>query len=221
MLMTANPKICREARKAFAFFGKNYTFETFNHLILSPFSSRKKITSLILNEIKNKEKGLEAYIHIKINNLVDIDTINLLLKASEAGVKINLLIRGMNSLKPDKYKNIKAFGIVDKYLEHSRIMIFANGGNPKVFISSSDLMTRNLDRRVEVICPIYDTDIKKTLIQFFNISFKDNVKARILNDTLTNDFRKRKANEKPYRSQFEMYEFIKNNYLPLQDHDNL
>ncbi len=113
----------------------------------------------------------------------------------------------MNSLMPDKYPNIEAYGVVDRLLEHSRFFIFANGGNEKVFLSSADLMTRNLDRRVEVICPIYDERIKKIIIELFEIHYKDNVKARILDDSLSNSLVPCNG-EKPFRSQEEVYKYL-------------
>jgi polyphosphate kinase len=207
MLMTSNTKITREVEKVFVFLNKNYQIDNFNHIILSPFSNRKKVASFIQNEIENKKKGLPAFIKLKLNNLVDAEIIELLYKASKAGVKIYLSIRGMNSLMPDKYPNIEAYGLVDRFLEHSRIIIFANGGNDRVFISSSDLMTRNLDRRVEVVCPIYDKEIKNIIKNIFEIHFKDNVKARVLDNALSNKYRDA-GKEKPFRSQEEVYKYL-------------
>lgn len=207
LLMTHNQKITREVFKTFNFLIKNYQVENFNHLILSPFSSRKKIIRFIQSEIKNAKKKMPAYIKFKINNIVDVEIIQLLYKASKAGVKVKLLVRGMNSLMPDKYPNIEAYGVVDRLLEHSRFFIFANGGNEKVFLSSADLMTRNLDRRVEVICPIYDERIKKMISELFEIHYKDNVKARILDDSLSNSLVPR-SGDRPFRSQEEIYKYL-------------
>jgi len=142
---------------------------------------RKKFIKLIRTEIKNAQEGKEAYIHLKLNNLVDTEIIDWLYKASREGVKIRLNVRGMFSLVPGvegMSENIEAIRIVDKYLEHSRIFVFGNGGEEKYFISSADLMPRNLDRRVEVACPIYDVDIQKELKEFLEHQWHDNVKSR-------------------------------------------
>jgi polyphosphate kinase len=212
MIMTHNTKITKEVHKIFNFLGKNYQIENFNHLIISPFNSRKKIISFIENEIKNRKKRLPAHIKLKLNNLVDEEIINLLYKASKTGVKIQLLIRGMCSLMPDKYPNIEAYGVVDRLLEHSRFFIFANGGDEKVFISSADLMTRNLDRRVEVICPVFDEKIKKIISELFDLHYRDNHKARILDDNQTNLYVPRNS-DATFRSQEEIYRYLVQNSL--------
>jgi polyphosphate kinase len=144
--------------------------------------------------------------------LVDEEIINLLYKASKTGVKIQLLIRGMCSLMPDKYPNIEAYGVVDRLLEHSRFFIFANGGDEKVFISSADLMTRNLDRRVEVICPVFDEKIKKIISELFDLHYRDNHKARILDDNQTNLYVPRNS-DATFRSQEEIYRYLVQNSL--------
>jgi len=132
-----------------------------------------------------------------------------LYKAAKAGVDIKLNIRGMFSMKPDNHPKIKAIGIVDNYLEHSRFFIFCNGGDEKYFISSADMMTRNIDRRIEIICPIYSKQIQQQIRLIFDNSFKENVKARILDDKLSNKFIERRKNEKFYRSQYELYRILK------------
>jgi len=209
MIMTKDLKINREINNIFNFFNKTYLRENYYHLSISPFYFRKKITSLIKNEIKNAKKNIPAYINIKVNNLADLEIIELLYAASKAGVKIKLIVRGMMALKPDNYPNIEAYGVVDKLLEHSRIFIFGNGGNEKVYISSSDLMTRNLDRRIEVTCPIYNKRNKEIAIELFNLHWQDNIKARILDNNLFNKLRKPKKDEPPFRSQEKIYEYLK------------
>jgi len=147
-----------------------------------------------------------------MNSLSDFKLIDRLYEASNAGVKIQLVIRGICCIIPGvkgMSENIEAISIVDNYLEHSRIYIFGNDGNPDVYISSADFMTRNLDARVEVTCPIYDEDIKQELIEIFNISWKANVKARIHSENLKNEYR-RNGDEKPYRAQLEMYNYYRN-----------
>lgn len=146
-----------------------------------------------------------------MNNLVDEEMIQRLYTASNAGVKIRLIIRGICSLIPNIpgiSENIHAISIVDKYLEHSRVFVFANSGNPEVFIGSADLMTRNLDHRIEVVMPIEDDKIKKILLQVMEIQWSDNVKARIFDETQTNAFKKRNG-DKPVRSQVALYDFWK------------
>jgi polyphosphate kinase len=211
MLVTYDKKITYEVAKVFNFFDKNYKVGTFRHLLVSPFSMRKRITRMIDNEIAATRAGKAAAILIKINNLDDRKIIDKLYEANEAGVNIRLLVRGMFSMKPfysKEHKNIQAYSIVDKYLEHSRIFVFHNGGDELFFISSADLMHRNLDRRIEVSCPIYDKEIQKELKTFLEIQWNDNIKSRILNNKQNNKFRTA-GNEKKVRSQVEIYKYLK------------
>ena len=168
--------------------------------------------SLIENEIKNAKAGKEAYIIIKINSLVDKEMIYKLYQANNAGVKIKLIIRGVCSLIPGikgMSENITAISIVDKYLEHSRILVFCNDGDELYFITSADLMVRNLDRRIEVTCPIYDREIQKELKDLINIQLNDNVKARVINEEQDNVYLKSKSKRK-LRSQIELYKYYQN-----------
>jgi polyphosphate kinase len=211
MLITYDRKIALEIAKMFNFFDKNYKLGPFNHIMVSPFNMRKRITKLIENEIDAAKNGKPASLFIKINNLDDRKIIEKLYEANEAGVDLKLIVRGMCSLKPNyskEYKNISVISILDKYLEHSRIFVFNNNGNKLYFISSADLMVRNLDRRIEVTCPIYDTDIQNELEQFLDIQWNDNVKARIINNKQNNKFRTVNSN-KPVKSQDEIYKWIK------------
>ena len=210
LLLTSNKKITNEVFKAFNFFSVNYKKDNFYHLTLSPFFFRNKVTQLIDNEIRNSNKGKKAYIYIKINNLTDTEIIEQLYQASNAGVKVKLIVRGMLSLVPQtpkKSENIKAIGIVDRFLEHSRYMIFCNGGNEEIYISSADLMPRNIDHRLEVTCPIFDKSIKEEIKNIFNIQWKDNVKARIYDTTQSNEFVK--SDKQKICSQIEVYNYIK------------
>jgi polyphosphate kinase len=210
LLFTTNLKITNEVLKAFNFFNVNYKKDNYYHLVLSPFSLRNKMNLLIENEIKNARAGKKAYIYLKLNNLSDSEIINNLYEASEAGVNIKLIIRGMISLAPglkDISENIKGIGIVDRFLEHSRCMIFCNGGNEEVFISSADLMTRNIEHRIEVTCPIFDKSIKNELKRIFEIQWNDNVKARKLDAALSNKFVK--PGQEILRSQVEVYNYLK------------
>jgi polyphosphate kinase len=208
-LFTSNTEILKDASKIFDFFDVNYRVHRYKHLIVSPHYTRGKFNKLIEREISNALLGKEAYIKLKMNSISDFKMTDKLYEASNAGVKIQLIIRGICCLIPGikgLSENIEAISIVDNYLEHSRIYIFANGGDPDVFISSADFMTRNLDARVEVTCPIYDEDIKKELIETFEIGWKANVKARIHSNDLANNYRRR-GDEKPFRAQLEMYNY--------------
>jgi len=210
LLLTTNKKITNEVFKAFNFFSVNYRKDNYYHLVLSPFALRNKITLLIENEIENARKGKKAYIYLKLNNITDNEIINFLYDASKAGVTVRLIIRGMVSLVPGLKgfsENIKAVGIVDRYLEHSRYLIFCNGGNEEVFISSADLMTRNLDHRIEVTCPVFDKTIKTEIRKLFEIQWSDNIKARRIDQFMQNEFVK-KGNE-PLHSQVEVYNYLK------------
>jgi polyphosphate kinase len=211
LLLTTDKKITNEVYKAFNFFSVNYKKDNFYHLVLSPFFLRNKIILLIENEIKNARAGKKAFIYLKINNITDSEIIDCLYEASQAGVKIRLIVRGMLSLIPGVKKlsdKIEAIGIVDRYLEHSRFFIFCNGGNDQIYISSADLMTRNLDHRIEVTCPIYDKNIKCEMRKIFDIQWEDNVKARIFDAEQSNTFVKPGKNI-INRSQVEVYKWLK------------
>ncbi|MDZ7635954.1 MAG: phospholipase D-like domain-containing protein [Bacteroidales bacterium] len=209
LLLTSEKKITNEVLKAFNFFIANYRKDTFYHLILSPFGFRNKLVILIENEMKNAKAGKEAYIYIKINNLTDEQVITALYKAGNAGVNIRLIVRGMLSLVPGVKgvsENIRAIGIVDRFLEHSRFLIFANGGDELVYITSADIMPRNLDRRIEVTCPIWDPALKKEITDVFDIQWNDNVKARLYDEEQSN--RLVNSGSNPLRSQIEIHRYL-------------
>jgi polyphosphate kinase len=211
LLLTTDKKITNEVFKAFNFFSVNYKKDNFYHLVLSPFFLRNKIILLIENEIKNAKAGKKAYIYLKLNNLTDSEIIDYLYQASQAGVKVRLIVRGMLSLIPgikNLSEKIEAIGIVDRMLEHSRFFIFCNGGDEQTYISSADLMTRNLDHRIEVTCPIFDKNIKCEIRKIFDIQWEDNVKARIFDATQSNTFVKPGKNA-PFQSQIEVYNWMK------------
>jgi polyphosphate kinase len=210
-LFTCHQQILKDIDKVFDFFDVNFRVHRYKHLIVSPHYTRNKFYKLIDREINNSILGNEAYIKLKMNSLSDFGMIDKLYDASRAGVKIQLLIRGICSLIPGvkgMSENIEAISIVDNYLEHSRVFIFANKGEPDVYISSADFMTRNLDGRVEVTCPIYDADIKEELINAFNIGWKGNVKARYHSEKLDNKYRVRGQNP-VFRAQHETYNYYK------------
>ena len=212
-LFTSDSKILKDMSKVFEFFEVNYRVHRYKHLIVSPHYTRSRFVKLIDREIKNASEGKPAYINLKMNSLSDYKMIDKLYEASNAGVKIKLIIRGICCLVPglkNYSENIEAISIVDNYLEHSRVFIFGNNDNPEVFISSADFMTRNIDARVEVTCPIYDEEIKQDLIDTFEIGWKANVKARLHSDKFENLYRKR-GEDKVFRAQQEMYKHYQNN----------
>ncbi|MCH4823309.1 polyphosphate kinase 1 [Gramella lutea] len=207
-LFTADPEILKEVNMVFDFFETNYKVNKYKHLIVSPHYTRNVIYNLIQNEIDNAKNGKPSGIRLKLNSLSDYGIIEKLYTASKAGVKIKLLVRGICCLVPGVQglsENIEAISIVDKFLEHPRVFIFENNENTKVYISSADFMTRNLDQRVEISCPIYDEDIKQELIETFDISWNDNVKARNHCRGMENPYRESKGPK--IRSQFALYDY--------------
>ncbi len=210
-LFTADPRITSECHKVFSFYYNNYKIPNFKHLLVSPFNLRKQITRLIRNEIRNVRAGKPAFIHLKLNNLVDGEIIRHLYEAGRAGVEVRLIVRSMFSMivgKENGGSNVEAISIVDRFLEHSRLFVFGNNGSPRYFISSADLMPRNLEQRVEVASPIFDPALQAELKTCFDIQWRDNVKARILNGSLDNQYRER-TSDKTVRSQIEVYEYLK------------
>jgi polyphosphate kinase len=210
-LFTADQRICKELNKVFDFFEVNYQIRKYNHLIVSPHYTRKAIYHLIDNEIKNKKAGLPSGIKLKLNSLSDYKMIDKLYEASRAGVKIQMIVRGICCLIPGvagMSENIEAISIVGKFLEHPRLFIFENAGDTKVYISSADFMGRNLDNRVEISCPIYDPAIKQEILENFEIGWSDNVKARVI--SIKNDNAYLKNDKPPVRSQFKMYDYYLN-----------
>ncbi|RRQ47670.1 polyphosphate kinase 1 [Maribacter algicola] len=207
-LFTSHPPILKELNKVFDFFETTYKINKYKHLIVSPHYTKKVFHKLIEQEIANAIVGKEAYIKIKMNSFTSYEMVDKLYEASRAGVKIQLIVRGICCLVPGvkgMSENIEAISIVDKFLEHTRLFVFANAGNPKVYISSADWMTRNLDYRVEVGCPIYDEDIKQELMDTFEICWRDNLKARVFSEKQDNAYRRSRTPK--HRSQFETYDY--------------
>lgn len=208
-LLTSNPKITTEAVKFFSALNKNRIPKGFKHLIVSPTESRQRWLKLIDNEIACAKAGKKAYMILKMNSLTDNQMIKKLYDASNAGVKIQLIIRGMCCLIPHVEgfsQNIEACSIIDKYLEHARVFIFGNGGAELLFLSSADWMSRNLDNRIEIGFPIYDQRIKKEIKHIIELQLQDNTKARALN------YKKRPiSSTKNHRSQVEIYDYLKIN----------
>lgn len=211
-LFTSHQQILKDIAKIFDFFDINYRVHRYKHLIVSPHYTRAKFVKLIDREILHALAGRKTFIKLKMNSLSDFKMIEKLYEASNAGVKIELQVRGICSLIPGipgMSENIQAISIVDHYLEHSRVYIFGNAGLTEVYISSADFMTRNLDGRVEVTCPIYDQSIKNELIDNFNIAWKGNVKVRYHSYKLDNKYKVRNHNP-VFRAQIETYKYYQN-----------
>lgn len=210
-LLTADPLITADVEKVFDFIQMPYRIPHFNTLIVSPFSTRAHFIRLIDTEIRNARLGRPAWIILKMNSLSDIKLINKLYRASQAGVKISLIIRGICKLVPGiagLSENITAISIVDKFLEHSRIMIFCGGGDEKYFISSADWMIRNLDNRIEVTVPIFNGMIRSELKDILGIQLNDNVKARVIDNEMSNKY-VTGDNTNKVRAQEAIFEYLK------------
>lgn len=208
-LLTANEKITADVANAFHQMEANYRPMKYKTLVVAPFLMRNHFIKMINNEMKNAKKGKEAWAIIKLNNLVDETIVRKLYKASQAGVKIKLIIRGICVLIPGikgLSENIEAIAIVDRFLEHSRVIVFCNGGNNQYYITSADWMIRNFDNRIEVACPVYDKTIQKELMKMLIIQLSDNVKARIIAKNQVNPYKK--DDGPPIRSQLEIYNYF-------------
>jgi polyphosphate kinase len=209
-LLTADPRIASDVDKVFTLFETRYVPPVFENLILAPFESRAFIIRMLGNEIRNARAGKEAWAFLKANSIVDEDIIKKIYEAGQAGVKIRLIIRGICMLKPGLpgiSENIEAISIVDRFLEHSRVFVFCNNGRNKYFISSADLMPRNLDHRIEVICPIFDKAIQKELMHMLKLELADNTKARSLQCHNVNAYREADHGDK-IRAQYQKYAYF-------------
>ena len=210
-LFTSNNEVLNEVSNVFSFFDANYKKYNFKHLIVSPINTENRFKKLIKKEIRNASLGKPAWIKIKLNNITSYNMIMALYEASRNGVKIQMVVRGICCLIPKELgmsDNIEVISVVDRFLEHTRFMIFCNDQDNDVFISSADWMTRNLDNRVEVTTPIYQSELKKEILDIFNIYWNDNVKSRNVNSKKVNSY---KINNKPpLRSQEELYNYYLN-----------
>lgn len=209
-LFTADQRVLKDINKVFKFFEINYKIYRYKHIITSPHYTRSTIYKLIDKEIANVKAGKEGFIQLKINSISSYTMVDKLYEASRAGVKIKMIVRGICCLIPGvkgMSENIEAISIVDKFLEHTRLFIFGNDGDPKVYISSADFMTRNIENRVEVSCPIYDPEIKQELLDTFDICWNDNVKARVFDETQSNQYKRN--DQSKVRAQFATYEYYK------------
>lgn len=209
-LFTSHQKILKDVSKVFNFLSVNYKIKKYKHLIVSPHYTFSALIRLIEQEIAHKAQGKKARIRLKLNNITNYKIISKLYEASRAGVQIDMIVRGVCCLIPGvkgMSENIRVISVVDKFLEHPRVYIFENDGDPQMYISSADWMTRNIDNRVEVACPILDKDLQQELLDTFMISWKDNVKARLVNTKNQNAFASNQ--EKAIRSQWATYAYFK------------
>jgi polyphosphate kinase len=210
-LLTCNPRICDEVYNIFELLESKFILPTFETLIVSPFRVREFFIEMLEKEIQNARAGREAWAILKLNSIVDRKAAAKLYEASQEGVRIDLINRGICVIKPDTEgvsKNINALSIVDKFLEHSRVYVFCNSGKPLYYISSADWMPRNFDHRIEVICPIFDKAIQKELWDVLHIQMRDNTKSRYLGPDRLNQYRVTNETEK-HRAQFEIYDYYK------------
>ncbi|MDB5135835.1 MAG: ppk1 [Mucilaginibacter sp.] len=211
-LFTASKRLTNDLVEVFKALKQNAIPKGLKHLVVSPVDSRPAIYKLIDTEIKNAKAGKPAYMILKMNSLADEQIIAKLYQASNAGVKIKMIVRGMCCLIPGVKgysENIDVISIVDKYLEHSRVHIYCNGGNELLYLTSADFMTRNIDNRVEVGFPIYNEELKKEIRDIINLQLEDNTKAREINSHNTNKYHKTNS-EIPHRAQIEIYNYLKN-----------
>lgn len=210
-LMTANKAIVREVDAVFNFIDRPYSPVPFRQLLVSPNDMRKKLVAMLNTEIKNAKAGKEAYVLAKVNHITDLRLIKKLYEASAAGVRIDLLVRGNCSLVtgiPKVSDTIRINGIIDRYLEHSRILIFCNGGEERYYLGSADWMTRNFDNRIEVYTPVYDPAIRKDLKRVIEFGLRDTLQGRLVDGTGRN-LPWTTADNKPFRSQEALYKEYK------------
>lgn len=218
-LLTTNKNIIADINRIFDFMNSGSTrtddLRVCKALPVAPYNMRKYFLNLISNEIKLAEKKKEAVIMLKMNSLVDEVLIGKLYEAARAGVKIDMVIRGICCVYTEQKitkDNIKAISIIDEYLEHARIFVFHNSGKNDVFISSADWMVRNLDHRIEAACPIYNEEIKQELIDILNIQLAENVKGRILDNEQSNHYVPHEEGEKEIRSQLAIYNYLRHKH---------
>ncbi len=206
---TSNPEFIDEINKMFNYLENPNTKISFKHFLVPKFNLKQEFKNKIEREIENAKQGKKGYLLFKMNSLEDRKMIDLLYEASMQGVKIDLIIRGICRIVPNRSfsKNIRVIRIVDKYLEHARVFVFYNNGKNELYISSADLMKRNLNRRVELMVPIYNENIKNELLDILDLQLKDNVKTRILGNNLY-DWKKPSAGDKQIRAQIEIYNYL-------------
>lgn len=210
-ILTCDKRITEEVLRLFQFYNDNYKTGNYKNLVVSPFFTRKRYIQLINKEIELAHDGKEAFMILKMNSLTDPEMIKKLYEASQAGVKIRLIVRSICSLVPGVKglsENIEAISIVDKFLEHARVFVFNHGGDKKVFLSSADWMTRNIDHRSEVGLPVFDDTLKKQLLDILELQWSDNTKARVINETQDNEYKSSRTKLK-FRAQDSIYQYLK------------
>lgn len=219
LMMTARPRIVNEVARVFEFIDRPFSPMRFQEMMVSPNSMKHRLLRLLDNEIKNAKQGREAWLKMKINHITDPDMVNKLYEASRAGVRIDIVIRGNCSLVPGVPKvseHIRCVGIIDRYLEHSRILIFCNGGKNKFYLGSADWMPRNLINRIEVYSPVYDADLQRDLLRTVEYGLRDTMNGRLIDGRGTNQFQP----GNPFRSQEALYNcYLKENETG-EDHGN-
>ena len=216
-LLTADPEICEDVNEVFEFLKYNYRRPDYKHLLVSPHTSRGGIMRLIDEEIANARQGFRAQLFFKCNNLVDRQLTLKLYEASQAGVEVKLIVRGMCSLLPGVTgisENIKAISIIDRFLEHPRVYVAHNRGEPKYYIGSADLMTRNIDYRVEVICPVKDARAQTMLQDILDQQWSDNCKARLIDAYQANQMVTSEGKATLVRSQETIHRYLETGKLP-------
>jgi polyphosphate kinase len=209
LLFTANPKVADEVDMLFDMIENRLAFPKFETLLVAPINLREKIMKLIDTEIAQAKLGNPAWIVIKSNSLADKKTIEKLYEAAKCGVKIRLLIRGICMLNPDLPEckgNIIASSVVDRFLEHARVYGFCNGGDPQYFVGSADFEKQKMDKRIEVLVPLLDADVKEEIRDVLEIQFKDNTHARWINPAQINTYVQ--SPEKKWRSQEEIGKYL-------------
>lgn len=209
-LFTANEAIVKQVDQVFDFFNANYLVKHYKDIAVSPWGIRRKIIQDIEREINNKKNGLPAQINIKVNSICDKEIIDYLYEASKMGVEVRMVVRGICSIIPQVpglSDHIKIISVVDKFLEHPRVYWFKNGGDDLIYISSADIMARNLDHRVEVACPIISAKNKQEIMKIFELGFNDNVKGRLIQEGFEEPYQKNR--KKKNRSQETIYQYIK------------
>ncbi|MDR9400370.1 MAG: polyphosphate kinase 1 [Psychroflexus sp.] len=219
-LLTADQRLTKELLRVFQVLEGKLIIPRNKHLMVSPFTTRRRFEKLIDHEIANARQGKTASITAKMNSLEDDEMIDLLYKAGKEGVNIRLIVRGFTRLIQEKERlseNIRITSIVDRFLEHGRIYHFHHSGEEKLYIGSADWMKRNLDRRIEVLTPIYDQDLQAELKHILHLQLNDNVKARIQDEEETNRFVERQKDQPIIRSQYAIYDYLKEKHAKHQD----
>jgi polyphosphate kinase len=218
-LFTADERLTKELARIFSYLETaKLPQQDFHHILVGKFNLREKLEQFIDAEIDAAMRGEEAQIILKVNSIQDLAMITKLYQASQCGVKIKLIVRGICCLVPGVpglSQNIEAISIVDRFLEHARVFVFHQGGKEAVYLSSADWMLRNLSHRIETAIPVYNETLKKEIVNYLRIQLNDNVKARIIDINFLNEYRKTES-DLSIRSQLEAYYYARRNTENLQ-----